>query len=80
MATFSAELFTAASGAQSHPIDKSRTDEPFETPVFEDYATQQDITGYMTALWRGAAARDIESLRYLIYMAIGTASGSIGHT
>ena len=66
MTNFSPELHKAASGAKSLPISKARSDEPFETPVFEDYLANNDIAGYMTALWKGAAARDIESLRYLI--------------
>ena len=70
MSTFSAELYKAASGAQSHPISKARSDAPFATPVFEDYVAKNNISGYMTALWQGAAARDIECLRVLIYLAI----------
>ena len=70
MATFSPELYKAASGAKSLPINKARTDEPFERPVYEDYAAKGDLTGYMTALWKGAAARDIECLQALIYLAV----------
>jgi len=70
MANFSPELYKAASGATSQPINKARTDEPFETPVYEDYAAKGDLTGYMNALWRGAAARDVECLQVLIYLAI----------
>ena len=70
MATFSAELYKAASGAKSLPINKARTDEPFERPVYEEYAAKGDLTGYMTALWKGAAARDIECLQALIYLAV----------
>lgn len=70
MATFSPELYKAASGAKSLPIDKTRTDEPFETPVYEEYAAKGDLTGYMSALWKGAAARDVECLQALIYLAV----------
>ena len=70
MTTFSPELYKAASGAKSLPINKARTDEPFERPVYEDYAAKRDLTGYMTALWKGAAARDIECLQVLLYLAI----------
>lgn len=70
MATFSPELYKAASGAKSLPINKARTDEPFVTPVFEEYAAKGDLTGYMSALWQGAAARDIECLQALIYLAV----------
>lgn len=70
MATFSPELYKAASGAKSLPIDKARTEEPFERPVYENYAAKGDLTGYMTALWKGAAARDVECLQVLLYLAI----------
>ena len=71
MANFSPELFKAASGAKSLPVNKERTDDPsFKRPVYEDYAAKGDITGYMTALWRGAAVRDIECLQVLLYLAI----------
>lgn len=70
MATFSPELYKAASGAKSLPISKARTDEPFTRPVYEAYAAKGDLTGYMTALWKGAAARDIECLQVLLYLAI----------
>ena len=70
MSTFSPELYKAASGAKSLPINKARTDEPFTRPVYEDYASKGDLTGYMTALWKGAAARDIECLQVLLYLAI----------
>lgn len=70
MSTFSASLFKAASGAQSQPVNTARSDAPFETPVFEEYQKKGDINGYMTALWKGVAARDAESLRVLLYLAI----------
>ena len=70
MAIFNPELYKAASGAKSQPVNKARTDEPFERPVYEDYAAKGDLTGYMTALWRGAAARDVECLQVLLYLAI----------
>ncbi|MBR1878996.1 MAG: sel1 repeat family protein [Paludibacteraceae bacterium] len=71
MSAFSPELFKAASGAKSLPINKERIDDPsFVTPVYEDYAAKGDLTGYMTALWHGAAVRDIECLQVLLYLAI----------
>ena len=70
MSNFSAELHKAASGAKSQPVSKARSYEPFESPVFEDYLASNDINGYMTALWKGAAARDKESLRVLFYLAV----------
>lgn len=71
MSNFSPELHKAASGAKSLPINKQRIDDPsFVTPVYEDYAAKSDITGYMTALWKGAAVRDIECLQTLIYLAV----------
>ena len=70
MANFSPELYKAASGAKSLPINTARTDEPFTRPVYEDYAAKGDLTGYMTALWKGAAARDVECLQVLLYLAI----------
>lgn len=70
MSNFSAELYKAASGAKSRPLSKARSTEPFESPVFEEYLANSDINGYMTALWKGAAARDKESLRILFYLAV----------
>ena len=70
MATFSAELHKAAAGSHSQPINKTRSYAPFVTPVFEQYLAKNDINGYMTALWQGAAARDIECLQVLLYLAI----------
>ena len=71
MSDFSPELYKAASGAKSLPINKDRTDDPsFQSPVFADYLAKGDLSGYMTALWQGAAARDIPSLRILIFLAI----------
>ena len=70
MANFSAMLFKAASGVKPLPISTARSNEPFVTPMFEDYLAKGDITGYMTELWRGVAARDIESLHVLIYLSI----------
>ena len=70
MSDFSPELYKAASGAKSLPINKDRTDDPsFQSPVFADYLAKGDLSGYMTALWQGAAARDIPSLRILIFLA-----------
>ena len=71
MSNFSPELHKAASGAKSLPINKERIDDPsFVTPVYEEYAAKSDITGYMTALWKGAAVRDVECLQTLIYLAV----------
>ena len=71
MSNFSPELHKAASGAKSLPINKERIDDPsFVTPVYEEYAAKSDITGYMTALWKGAAVRDVECLQVLLYLAI----------
>lgn len=70
MSNFSAQLFKAASGAESRPISKARSYEPFESPVFEEYMAKNDISGYMSALWKGVEARDIESLRVLFYLAV----------
>lgn len=70
MSTFFIDLYKAASGARSQTISKERSDAPFETPVFEEYLANDDLTGYMTALWKGAAARDIECLQVLLYLAI----------
>ena len=71
MSNYSPELYKAASGAKSLPINKERIDDPsFVTPVYEDYAARSDISGYMAALWKGAAVRDIECLQVLIYLAV----------
>ena len=71
MSNFSPELHKAASGAKSLPINKERIDDPsFVTPVYEEYAAKSDLTGYMTALWKGAAVRDVECLQVLIYLAV----------
>ena len=71
MSNYSPELYKAASGAKSLPINKERIDDPsFVTPVYEDYAAKSDISGYMAALWKGAAVRDIECLQVLIYLAV----------
>ena len=71
MSNYSPELYKAASGAKSLPINKERIDNPsFVTPIYEDYAAKSDISGYMTALWKGAAVRDIECLQVLIYLAV----------
>lgn len=71
MSNFSPELHKAASGAKSLPINKERIDDPsFVTPVYEEYAAKSDITGYMTALWKGVAVRDVECLQVLIYLAV----------
>ena len=71
MSAFSPELYKAASHAKSLPINKERIDDPsFETPVYESYAAKGELAGYMTALWRGAAARDIECLQVLLYLAV----------
>ena len=71
MSNYSPELYKAASGAKSLPINKERIDNPsFVTPIYEDYAAKSDISGYMAALWKGAAVRDIECLQVLIYLAV----------
>ena len=71
MSNYSPELYKAASGAKSLPINKERINDPsFVTPVYEDYAAKSDISGYMAALWKGAAVRDIECLQVLIYLAV----------
>lgn len=70
MSNFSAKLYKAASGAKPQAVNKARTNEPIESPVFEEYLAKDDIAGYMTALWKGAAARDKESLRVLFYLAV----------
>ena len=71
MSNYSPELYKAASGAKSLPINKERIDDPsFVTPVYEDYAAKSDISGYMASLWKGAAVRDIECLQVLIYLAV----------
>ena len=71
MSNFSPELHKAASSAKSLPINKERIDDPsFVTPVYEEYAAKSDISGYMTALWKGAAVRDVECLQVLIYLAV----------
>ena len=72
MANFSPELYKAASGAQPLPVSKERSDEPFESPVFVNYRAKNDIAGYMTALWKGVAARDAESMRVLFYLSVYT--------
>lgn len=70
MAFFSPKLFKAASGAEVMPVSEKRSNEPFESPVFETYLANNDIAGYMTALWKGVAARDVESMRVLFYLSI----------
>lgn len=70
MKNFAPKLFKAASNAEVLPVSKERSDEPFESPVFEDYLAKNDIAGYMTALWKGVAARDAESMRVLFYLSI----------
>lgn len=70
MANFSPALYKAASGAEVLPVSKERSDEPFKSPIFEDYLAANDITGYMTALWKGVPARDAESMRVLFYLSI----------
>lgn len=70
MALFSPKLFKAASGAKVMPVSGKRTNEPFESPVYEDYLAKNDIGGYMTALWKGVAARDIESMRVLFFLSV----------
>jgi hypothetical protein len=70
MANFSPKLFKAASQAEVLPVSKERSDEPFESPVFEEYLAKNDIAGYMTALWKGVPARDAESMRVLFYLSV----------
>ena len=40
------------------------------TPVFKDYLTQNDINGYLTALYQEADKGDAGSLRILLYLAV----------